>query len=116
MCFCTPDIRTPYCNSAACAEELARVKALKGLRFEFGDEVIIKRHGAVISEGRVQEEIGVAGRTAAVVKFEDGRWAEIAASNGKELSKQTIADLIRLCVDKGDTRAQVLLKRLADLL
>lgn len=127
MCVCNSSIRSPYCGSQVCKEAKERAqKKLEAqlmipqpscMRFEYGDEVIVKRNGTVIGEGRVQEEIGNGSRTAAVVKFEqkEGRplWADVCAADGKQLTQTEVRDLMRVCLDNG---ANFLVKRLVDLL
>lgn len=88
------------------------------LRFEYGDEVIVRRNGTVIGEGRVQEEIGTRGRTAAVVKFESAgheRWADIAATDKASpppLGKEDALHLIELLAEHRPSWAQAVIFKL----
>lgn len=89
------------------------------LRFEYGDEVIVKRNGSIIGEGRVQEEIGTRGRTAAVVKFIDAgghtRWADVAATDRAApppLGKEDALHLIELLAEHRPSWAQAVIFKL----
>lgn len=118
MCKCTPGVRTPYCGKVGCEWPEQKPEGARPgtplMRFEYGDEVIVKRNGTVIGEGRVQEEIGTNTRTAAVVKFIESsngvtRWADIAAGDQAKappFTRDEILNLIELCAAQRPTWAQ----------